>query len=201
MRSRYPGYNVLDKWNTVSFNDKDRSVLDKRLRQAPPRRFFTEDEWDTLWAICDRILPQTPGPVAPVPIPAFIDAKMQENRTDGQREADMPPMQQCWRIGLRALDDEARLRFGARFRDLPGGRQETVLELVQKGDVRSPEWSGMKPEKFFKSRLLHDIVMFYYGHPAGWNEIGYGGPASIRGYVRLGSNERDAWEAEEAKRD
>ncbi len=200
MRSRYPGYNVLDKWNTVSFNDKDRSVLDERLHQIPPRRFFTDDEWQTLQAICDRIIPQEPGPLTPVPIPAFVDAKMADNKTDGQREADMPTMQQCWRIGLRALDDELRLRYGARFRELSGGRQETVLELVQKGDVRSPEWAAMKPIKFFKSRLLHDIVTYYYGHPAGWNEVGYGGPASIRGYVRLGLDRRDSWEAKEKKR-
>lgn len=199
MRTRYPGYNVLDKWNTVSFNDKDRSTLDKRLHHVPPRRFFTEEEWETLWAVCNRIIPQERGKLTPVPIPAFIDAKMYENKTDGQREADMPSMQECWRIGLRALDEESRLRFGARFRELPAGRQETVLELVQKGDVRSPEWAEMKPSKFFKSRLLHDIVTYYYGHPAGWNEIGYGGPASIRGYVRMGFNRRDSWEAKEKK--
>ena len=197
MRTRYPGYHVLDKWDTVSFNDKDRAVLHRRLHEVPPRRFFTEDEWQTLWAICDCVIPQQPGPLSPVPLPALIDAKMFENRTDGQRRAEMPPMQQCWRIGIRALDEEARLRFGARFRELPRGRQETVLDLVHKGDVRSREWAAMSPGEFFKSRLLHDIVTFYYGHPAGWNEIGYGGPASIRGYVRLGFDARDAWEAEE----
>jgi hypothetical protein len=197
MHTRYPGYNVLDKWNTPSFNDKDREVLGKRLHQVPPRRFFTDEEWKTLWAICDCVIPQEPGALTPVPIPAFIDEKMEKNQTDGQREADMPPMRDCWRIGLRAIDEESRLRFGARFRELSMGRQETLLELVQKGEVKSPEWAAMRPEKFFKSRLLRDIVTFYYGHPAGWNEVGYGGPASIRGYVRLGFDKRDAWEAEE----
>src|SRR5579875_290187 len=201
MRSRYPTYNVLDKFDTVSWNDASRRAIRKRLDEVPPRRFFTEDEWTTLWAICDRIVPQEPGPLTPVPIPAFIDEKMYENDGDGMQEADMPPMQECWRIGLRALDDESRRRFGARFRELPAGRQETVLELVQKGEVKSPEWNGMPPTKFFKTRLLHDIVTYYYAHPAGWNEIGFGGPASPRGYVRLGFNERDAWEAEEQKGD
>lgn len=198
MRTRYPGYNVLDKWNTQSFNAKDREVLGKRLHDVPPRRFFTDKEWKTLSAICDCVIPQQPGMLPRVPIPAFIDDKMEKNQTDGQREADMPPMRECWRIGLRAIDDEAQLRFGARFRDLPAGRQETILELVYKGEVKSPEWTGMPPKKFFKSRVLHDTVTFYYGHPAGWNDIGYGGPASIRGYVRLGFDKRDAWEAKEA---
>jgi hypothetical protein len=198
MRTRYPGYNVLDKYDSVSWNDATRRAIDRRLHQVPSRRFFTEDEWQTLSVICDRIVPQEPGPLGPVPIPAFIDAKMHDNDTDGAQETDMPPMQECWRRGLRALDDEARLRFGARFRELNAGRQETVLALVQKGDVLSQEWNGMPADKFFKRRLLHDIVTYYYGHPAGWNEIGFGGPASPRGYVRLGFNRRDPWEAEEA---
>jgi hypothetical protein len=46
--------------------------------------------------------------------------------------------------------------------------------------------------------LLSDIVRAYYGHPTAWNEIGFGGPASPRGYVRMGFNRRDPWEAVEA---
>ena len=39
----------------------------------------------------------------------------------------------------------------------------------------------------------------YYAHPTAWNEIGFGGPASPRGYVRLDKNRRDPWEAAEGK--
>ena len=35
--------------------------------------------------------------------------------------------------------------------------------------------------------------------PTAWNEIGWGGPASPRGYVRMGYDERDPWEAAEAQ--
>ena len=35
--------------------------------------------------------------------------------------------------------------------------------------------------------------------PDVWNEIGFGGPASPRGYVRMGFDKRDPWEAAEAK--
>ena len=34
--------------------------------------------------------------------------------------------------------------------------------------------------------------------PTAWNEIGFGGPASPRGYVRMGLDRRDPWEAVEA---
>ena len=35
--------------------------------------------------------------------------------------------------------------------------------------------------------------------PTAWSEIGWGGPASPRGYVRMDFDERDPWEAAEAK--
>ena len=57
----------------------------------------------------------------------------------------------------------------------------------------------MSAKTFFKQRMAHDIVYAYYAHPTAWNEIGWGGPASPRGYVRMGYNERDPWEAAEVK--
>ncbi len=56
----------------------------------------------------------------------------------------------------------------------------------------------MPGQLFFKERMVHDIVAAYYAHPTSWNEIGFGGPASPRGYVRMGFNKRDPWEAAEA---
>ncbi|WP_369127188.1 hypothetical protein [Paenibacillus antri] len=35
----------------------------------------------------------------------------------------------------------------------------------------------------------------YYSHPAVWSEIGYGGPAYPRGYVRTQLGQLDPWEA------
>jgi hypothetical protein len=49
--------------------------------------------------------------------------------------------------------------------------------------------------------MAHDIVLAYYAHPSAWSEIGWGGPASPRGYVRLDFNDRDPWEAVEVGSD
>lgn len=57
----------------------------------------------------------------------------------------------------------------------------------------------MPPREFFQYRIVNDIVKSYYAHPTAWNEIGWGGPASPRGYVRLRADRRDPWEAAEAK--
>ena len=99
--------------------------------------------------------------------------------------------------GLEAIDKEARARWGGGFRELPHNQQDAVLRAVQHGDARSSAWRGLSPRRFFSSLLLREVVSVYYAHPAAWNEIGFGGPASPRGYVRLGFDRRDSWEAEE----
>jgi hypothetical protein len=56
-------------------------------------------------------------------------------------------------------------------------------------------WRQLPAQRFFATVLLKEIVGVYYAHPAAWSEAGFGGPASPRGYVRLGLNQRDPWEA------
>lgn len=197
MRTRFPGYSTLAKRDTPSWNDATRRVVDKRLNQVPKRRFFTYEEWPILLAICDRIIPQSGEPK--VPIANFIDAKMADNQTEGYRRVGQPHMQEMWRRGLAATDAEAKQRFGASFVELPGGRQDDVLHAIQRGDVRAPEWEEVPPKAFFKSRVVHDVTSIYYAHPRGWDEMGFGGPASPRGYVRMGFDRQDPWDPMERK--
>lgn len=192
-RVRFPGYSTLAKRDTPSWNQATRFVVNKRIYSPPERRFFTEDEWPILTAICDRIIPQEGGDR--VPLENFVDQKLADNLGDGFQQAGQPDMQQMWRRGVRAVDDESKLRFGQAFVDLPGGRQDDILHMVQRGDVRSPAWQQVPAKAFFESRVLHDIVTFYYSHPRGWDEIGFGGPASPRGYVRMGFDRHDPWDA------
>ncbi len=65
-------------------------------------------------------------------------------------------------------------------------------------ELTGPLWRGMPSKLFFTKRVLHDIVGAYYAHPTAWSEIGWAGPASPRGFVRLDKNRRDPWEAAEA---
>jgi Gluconate 2-dehydrogenase subunit 3 len=196
-RPRFPTYDVLDKRNSPSWNDKTRAVIEKRLRQVTDRRFFSEAEWQILAAVCDRLIPQPDRPDAPVPIVPFIDEKLFENRGDGYRHEALPPQREAWRRGIAALDDEARIRWEHGFCDLADNQQDAVLRAIQHGDVRSTAWQRLPPKRFFMSLLLHEVVGIYYAHPAAWSEIGFGGPAAPRGYVRLGFDRRDSWEAQE----
>lgn len=193
----YPSYNVLDKWDSPSFNEQTRAVIARRLDEVPPRRFFDEAEWATLVALCDRVIPQPErADNWPVPIAPWIDAALHEQRGNGTRYASMPTDRDSWKQGLAAIDAEARERQGAAFVELTAEGQDEILKAVDAGDVRAEDaWGGLPPQKFFRHLVLKEIVKIYYVHPGAMSEIGYGGPASPRGYVRLGSDAADPWEA------
>jgi hypothetical protein len=159
---------------------------------------LTPDEWRLLIALCDRIVPQPPDRPR-IPVAVLIDRKLENDQGDGYRQAAMPPLREAWQQGLRALNDEARLHFGTDFVALTPGRQDTVLEILARDEARSAAWQGLGAKAFFKSRVLNDIASSYYAFPESWNQIGFGGPASPRGYVRMDFNRRDPWEAVERK--
>jgi hypothetical protein len=190
---------VLAKRNTSSWNAQTRRVIDERLAISPDEhRFLTEAEWLTLRAVCARIVPQPPERARPAPIAAMIDRKLAANSGDGYRDARLPPQRQAWRRALRALDAEARALRKCRFSEMSGAEQDALLSAVQTGQVHDLSWGNMPPQLFFAKRLLHDALSAYYADPHAWNEIGFGGPASPRGYVRMNYDRRDPWEASEA---
>lgn len=199
MKARYPGYDVLAKWDSPSFDDSTRQVLAQRLYEVPPRRFLDPAEWALLEAVNRRLLPQ-PERAVPIPITPWIDAMLHDNVGEGFRHPDMPPLRETWRIGLAALADEARLRHGRDFAALDGTAQDALLQALADNDARSSQWQPLHAERFFTQMLLKTAAGIYYAHPSAWNEIGFGGPASPRGYVRLGFDRRDPWEAREAGR-
>ncbi len=202
MRDLYPGYDVLRKRNTPSWNAQTRAVIDKRLAVDPDaHRFFNDAEWLCLRAICDRITPQPAERRAGhVPVAALVDQKMHENHLDGYRHAPLPPMGDAWRRGLAALDAEARAAHGgAAFHALAPYEQDALLRKMEAGKFKDEAWGDMPAKTFFKQRVLSDVVKSYYSHPTAWNEVGWGGPASPRGYVRMDFDRRDPWEAAEAK--
>jgi len=196
MPDRYPGYDVLAKRDTPSWNEQTRRVIDARLSVPDQPAFLDAREWLTLKAMCERIVPQ-PADRPPVPTAALVDRKLQANAGDGYRNAKLPPLREAWRQGLYALEREALDAHGRAFYALDDAERDALLGRIQKGEASSDAWGGMPPELFFKERLLHDIVQACFSHPALWSRIGWGGPASPRGYVRMGFDKRDPWEAVE----
>ncbi len=197
-KPRFPGYDVLAKRQTPSWDETTRKVIDKRLATPDRPRFLDSAEWSVADAFCRRILPQD-GSAASVPLVALLDAKLLADHGDGFRDADMPYMREAWRRGLVAIEAEAKARHeGRSFGALSDNEQDRLITAMADGSLSGDHWGGLDPQKFFKRRVLVDVPGLFYSQPTAWNEIGFGGPASPRGYVRLDGDHRDAWEAAEA---
>ena len=206
--SRYPGYDVLALRDTPSWDNVTRAVIEQRLAQRNAPRFCNDTQWRTLQALCAAIVPRSLDPsvdaehrrfAAPrIPVAGLIDTRLAEDTRDGYRDARLPPLRDAWRIGLAAIDAESQTLHGAAFADIDENAQRDVIRRMQSGELRSPAWQGMPSDLFFRLRLAVDIGTAYYSHPHAWSEIGFGGPANPRGYVRMQANRRDPWEPAEA---
>lgn len=198
IRSPYPGYDVLAKWDSPSWNEPTREAVARRLGDVPERRFLSEDLYAVLGAVVARLVPQPDRPGEPVPIAPWLDHRLATDGGGGYRKASVPPQRELWPRALDALGAEARRHHDAAFTDLDPEQQDALLRRVQQGDVEADAWDGLPADAFF-SDLLDATLGVYYAHPAAWSEIGFGGPASPRGYVRLGADEHDPWEANERR--
>ena len=198
MGDRYPGYDVSDKRATPSWNNATRTAIDARLAVPPGPRYLPASLFEVLEALCGRILPQPEGE-GRVPLAAYVDEKLHLDKRAGYRNARLPPLREAWTRGLEALDAEASGGFGRCFGALDEASQDLLIDRMAKGELFDLAWGDMPCELFFSERVMAEIPRAYYAHPAAWNEIGFGGPASPRGYVRLDFDKRDPWEAAEAK--
>jgi hypothetical protein len=197
--TRYPDYNVLDKWSSPDWDDHTREVVRKRLEEIPPIRFFTDEESQILNAVAQRIIPQPDRCDAEkIPVVAWIDEKLYEDKRDGYRYEEMPPQREAWRLGLAGINQTAELLFdGKSFLNLDHLSQDVVLQHVAGGRVSGEAWKKLPASRFFRDVLCSSIVKIYYSHPLAWNEIGYNGPSSLRGHMRKWEGGVDPWEAPE----
>jgi len=206
----YPGYDVLAKRDSPSWDGVTRRVIDARCAVEESSRFLGPAQFRALVALCDCLIPQpldddtcvaqdADGPVR-VPIAALVDGKLLANHGDGFRDSRLPPLREAWAIGLAALDAESERAGRAPFAELDAQAQRALIERMQRGELHARAWQGMPCEVFFAKRALHDICAAFYSHPASWSAIGFGGPANPRGYVRLVADRRDPWEAVEVVR-
>ncbi len=200
MPDRYPDYDVLAKRGTLSWNRQTRDVVDRRLALAEIDPGLGEARIATLRRIAARIVPQPEGR-PPINVVAMTLAKIGSSHPDGFRHADLPPILLAWTIALDAIDAHARMYHSKPFAGLDDTAADDVLRATERGETPADIWEAMEPQLFWSWRLIPDLVSACWAHPSAWSAIGFGGPASPRGYVRLGKNLRDPWEAEERERD
>jgi len=196
----YPDFDVAspDKW-AFDWDEKTRRLVLDRVNNVPAYRFFSPPEARTLEAVCARALPQEDRPQERrVQIAPWIDDRLYKGEGDGYRYEDMPGDREAYRRGLAGFEQSARLLFQEPFSDLGADQQDEVLRRVAEGSAPGDAWETLPPRRFFQW-LMRDVITNYYAHPAAWAEIGFNGPSSPRGHIRLGLGKRDPWEAQEAR--
>jgi len=195
----YPGWNVMSQ--SAYWDAATRKLVEERLAPAKPFRFFNADEAATMTAVLDRILPQDDRlPANRIPLLPALDARLFENRIEGYRYEDMPSDQQVYRWAIESFEAMAQETLGASFVQLSVHSQELLLKSLHDGEPLGARslWQRMNVQRFW-TLLVNDASAAYYAHPWSWNEIGFGGPAYPRGYMRLEEGEAEPWELEEQR--
>lgn len=194
----YPGFSTLAQqkfWDEAT----RRKVLD-RVHQIPPIRFFTPEEARLMDLLMEHILPQDDRLASRrIPIVPRIDERLHAGRTAGYRFAKMPPDGDAYRKGLHAIEQMARHTHGKPFGEISWTEQEKLLKSIHDAKPMPGAeeiWEQMEIYRFW-ALVVQDCVEAYYAHPWAWDEIGFGGPAYPRGYMRLEHGEPEPWEVEE----
>ncbi len=191
MHGRYPDFDVLEQaghWDEAT----RRAVLGRLDPQ--PLRFFDEAEARALRAFCDTVMAQDREPR--VPVLALVDAKLFEGRLDGYQYADMPDDRKTWRLVACGLDEAAVERGGTPYGSAHEEVRLSVCEAFADARLSGGAWDELDVAHAW-SVVMRAVLGAFYSHPWAWNEIGFGGPAYPRGYMRLGVGQKEPWEGED----
>ncbi len=182
MIGRYPDFDVFDAEDT--WDEATTKVVVARLHLDGPLRFFTPQEIPTLRAFCDVTVAQDAEPR--VPVAEMVDDKLAAGRLDGYQYADMPDDRDTWRLVLAGLDETAERRYGRpTFAACDPEGQEAIVGDLAEGRLAGGSWEQLNVKRAW-AVCMRMILAAFYAHPWAWNEIGFGGPAYPRGYMRLG---------------
>jgi hypothetical protein len=194
----YPDFQITsaDKWN-LDWDEKTRRLILDRVKNIPPYRFFSQEEARLLEALCDCALPQEDRPEKErIPIAPWIDERLYRGKGSGYRYENMPEDRQAYHLGLQGFEETAHALFGAHFIELRRSDQNEVMRHIAEGSPPGETWQRLQAVLFFQL-FMSEVLTNYYAHPSAWAEIGFHGPSSPRGHIRLRLNLRDHWEARE----
>lgn len=181
MIGRYPDFDVMSAMDT--WDHATTAVVMARLDDPTPLRFFSADEEPTLRTFCDTVMAQDAEPR--IPVAEFVDDKLSAGRLDGYQYVDMPDDCVTWHLVLAGLDHTADSRFGMTFADADTADREAIVDDLAHGRLAGGPWDELNVSRAW-SVCMRAILAGFYSHPWAWNEIGFGGPAYPRGFMRLG---------------
>lgn len=195
----YPGFSTLSQ--QAFWDEATRRVVLDRVENVPPIRYFSADEARLMQAVCDRLLPQDDRDEAhKIPVVNYIDDRLYRRVIDGYRFENMPEDHVAHSLGLQAIETIAWHMFNRSFVDLEPLQQDQVLKTIHDGDPPAGQevWQKMSVTRYWLL-IVQDVMDAYYAHPYAWDEIGFGGPAYPRGYMRLENGRPEPWEVHEQR--
>lgn len=190
--TRYPSYDVMQEQR--EWDGHTRAIVSSRLIREEDYRFLTLIEAEKLRSICSVLTDDSRGEIIQYII-CHIDRTLADAVGEAQRVYRVPPERELIRGGLAALDRLSQRLHTHRFLEIDLPLQLEIVGLLASSDVDfSADSTGVSASAFF-NKILTLTVDAYFSHPTVWSEIGYGGPAYPRGYVRTGIGILDPWEA------
>ncbi len=195
----YPDFSTLSQ--QAFWDEATRDVVLARVEDVPPIRYFSAEEARLMQAVCDRLLPQDDRDEAhKIPVVNYIDDRLYHRRSDGYRFEDMPHDHEAHRLGLQAIEAIARHMFQKSFVRLGPMEQDMVLKTIHDGSPPAGEeiWQQMSIQHYWLL-IMQDVLDAYYAQPYAWDEVGFGGPAYPRGYMRLEGGKPEPWEVHEQR--
>ena len=191
-RTRYPSYDVLNEQE--HWDEHTREIVLKRLGPFEKNHFLDKHETEMILAIARHIVYDERKEILSYVV-HHLDSSIASPIGEDQRKVGIPPRKILVRQGLKAIDKFAQKQFGAPFLEIGVKEQFALLEALDKGEaMQLSGWQKTHQKELFK-KLATEITSAYYSHPVVWSEIGYGGPAYPRGYVRVEKGLTDPWEA------
>jgi len=187
----YPDYDVLalqDEWD-----EHTRDIVLQSLN--PPSAMTILNDWEQqmIAAIAQHLIYDNRKEIIAW-IVAHIDSELAQPVGESQRKPGTPPQKQLVLEGIQALEHWAHHHSGQSFLESDAAKQCAILSSLQLGQLPTfDQWNAPLQKDLF-TKLAGMVISAYYSHPTVWSEIGYGGPAYPRGYVRIELGLVDPWE-------
>lgn len=188
--SLYPNFDVLalqDEWDIHT-----RMIVNRRLG---PFEFKLLSKWEQqmIKAIAGHLVYEDRDEILTW-IAAHLDEQLNKPIGEAQRKPNISAQKTFILDGLKALEHWGKSKYLRAFLNLKTSQQLEILSQLEQGNLGQVElWDANWQKELFK-KLLSLAVDAYYSHPWVWSEIGYGGPAYPRGYVRVELGLTDPWE-------
>lgn len=177
------------------WDEHTRKIVEERLQQYPFTTLSLEESI-LLTQLCARLLDEHRDSLLHYVVYHF-DQLLSSDIGEAQRKVGVPKASILIRQGIRAIDHYATITYGKLFAGLTKEEQEDILRRMSENAITLSADGVQIPAQELFIKLLSETTSAYYSHPTVWSEIGYGGPAYPRGYIRSRLGMRDPWEAKQ----